>query len=218
VLLSDCMAHVPPDVLSKNFGVSLGAFQNVPREELFIFQTDVPASLAADQEQATGDSGKSPTDFAFRTMQMSPTKTTAGGDVRIVDSHNFPITTTTMALVTVRAGGLRELHWHPNADEWRYFISGKGRMTVVSTGNKARTMDFQAGDVGYVQKSLLHYVENTGDSDLVFLEMFRSPFYQNLSFSEWLTHTPAELVMAHLKIDRKTYDALPRTENVLMPV
>jgi len=41
-----------------------------------------------------------------------------------------------MAMVTVHPGGLRELHWHPNADEWQYFISGKGRMTVVATGNK----------------------------------------------------------------------------------
>jgi len=65
----------------------------------------------------------------------------------------------------VHPGGLRELHWHPNADEWQYYISGKGRMTVVATGNKARTMDFQAGDVGYVEKTLLHYIENTGDTD-----------------------------------------------------
>jgi oxalate decarboxylase len=47
---------------------------------------------------------------------------------------------------------LRELHWHQNADEWQYYISGKGRMTVVATGNRARTLDFQAGDVGYVEK------------------------------------------------------------------
>jgi oxalate decarboxylase len=89
-------------------------------------------------------------------------------------------------------------------------------MTVVSTGNKARTMDFQAGDVGYVEKTLLHYVENTGDSDLVFLEMFKSPLYQDLSFTEWLTHTPPERVMAHLKIDRATYDAIPRDEAVVL--
>ena len=93
---------------------------------------------------------------------------------------------------------LRELHWHPNADEWQYYIGGKGRMTVVDTGNKARTMDFQEGDVGYVQKTLLHYVENTGDTDLVFLEMFgKVDRFQDLSFSEWLAHTPPEAVMAH---------------------
>lgn len=99
--------------------------------------------------------------------------------------------------------GLRELHWHPNADEWQYFISGKGRMTVVATGNKARTMDFQAGDVGYVGKSLLHYVENTGDTDLVFLEMFKSSNYQDLSPAEWLAHTPPELVMAQMNADSR---------------
>ena len=130
----------------------------------------------------------------------------------------FKVSTTAMALVTVHPGGLRELHWHPNADEWQYFISGKGRMTVVATGNRARTLDFQAGDVGYVQQTLLHYIENTGDTDLVFLEMFKSSYYQDLSLSVWLAHTPPELVMAHLGIDKATFDAIPKDEPVIMPV
>jgi len=90
-------------------------------------------------------------------------------------------------------------------------------MTVVSTGNRARTMDFQAGDVGYVEKSLLHYIENTGDTDLVFLEMFKSSYYQDISLSAWLAHTPPELVIAHLHIDKATYDAIPRDETVIVP-
>jgi oxalate decarboxylase len=149
---------------------------------------------------------------------MPATKRTKGGEVRIVDSSTFKASTNiAMAMVTVHPGGLRELHWHPNADEWQYYIAGKGRMTVVSTGNRARTMEFQAGDVGYVEKTLLHYVENTGDTDLIFLEMFRSSFYQDLSLSEWLAHTPPELVMAHLRIDKATLDALPKEEVVVMP-
>jgi oxalate decarboxylase len=218
VLLSDAMAHLPPEVLAKNFTVGEKAFANVPKQELFIFQTDVPPSLAADQKAAAGALGKSPRDFAFRTMEMPPTKQTKSGEVRIVDSRNFKVTTTAMAMVTVHPGGLRELHWHPNADEWQYYIAGKGRMTVVATGNKARTMDFQEGDVGYVQKTLLHYIENTGDTDLVFLEMFKSSLYQEFSFSEWLAHTPSELVMAHLKIDKATYDAIPKNGGVIMPL
>jgi oxalate decarboxylase len=79
-------------------------------------------------------------------------------------------------------------------------------------------MDFQAGDVGYVQQTLPHYIENTGNRDLKFLEMFRSSFYQDLSLSEWLTHTPPELVMAHLNIDKATLDAIPRDEPVIMPL
>jgi oxalate decarboxylase len=219
VLLSDAMAHLPPEVLTKNFGVGEQAFQNVPKQELFILQADVPGGLEADQKAAAGARGKSPKDFAFRTMEVPPTMQTKGGEVRIVDSSNFKVSTTAMAMVTVHPGGLRELHWHPNADEWQYYIAGKGRMTVVATGNKARTMDFQEGDVGYVEKSLLHYVENTGDTDLVFLEIFgKVDRFQDLSFSEWLAHTPPELVMAHLKIDKATFDAIPKNGAVVTPL
>jgi oxalate decarboxylase len=218
VLLSDSMAHLPREVLSKNFGVAEQALKNLPGQELFIFQAEVPGPLESDQRAAAGALGKSPRDFAFRTMEMPPTKRTKGGEVRIVDSSKFKASTTVaMAMVTVHPGGLRELHWHPNADEWQYYLSGKGRMTVVATGNRARTMDFQAGDVGYVQKTLLHYIENTGDTDLVFLEMFKSSFYQDLSLSEWLAHTPPELVMAHLRIDKATFDAIPKDEVVVIP-
>jgi len=217
VLLSDSMAHIPPEVLAKNFGVSEQALKNLPRQELFIFQAPLPASLETDRKVAAGALGKSSRDFAFRTMEMPVTKRTKSGEVRIVDSNTFKVSTTAMAMVTVHPGGLRELHWHPNAAEWQYYIEGKGRMTVVDTGNKARTMDFQAGDVGYVEKTLLHYIENTGDTDLTFLEMFKSSFYQDLSLSEWLTHTPPELVMAHLNIDRATLDAIPKDSFVIVP-
>jgi oxalate decarboxylase len=216
VLLSDSVSHIPPEVLAKNFGVSEQALKNVPRQELFIFQAPLPPSLETDQRVA-GALGKSSRDFAFRTMQMPVTKRTKSGEVRIVDSNQFKVSTTAMALVSVHPGGLRELHWHPNASEWQYYIEGKARMTVVDTGNKARTMDFQAGDVGYVEKTLLHYIENTGDTDVVFLEMFKSSSFQEVSFSEWLTHTPPELVMAHLNIDRATLDAIPRDESVIVP-
>jgi oxalate decarboxylase len=218
VLLSDSVSHIPPEVLAKNFGVTEQSLANVPNHELFIFQTKVPGALEDDQNTAAGSLGLTSTDFAFRTMELPATKSTKGGEVRIVDSSKFKISTTVaMAMVTVRPGGLRELHWHQNADEWQYYISGKGRMTVVATGNRARTLDFQAGDVGYVEKTLLHYVENTGDTDLVFLEMFKSNIYQDMSFSEWLSHTPPELVMAHLNIDQATYDAIPKEEIVVVP-
>ena len=88
-----------------------------------------------------------------------------------------------VAIVTVHPGGMRELHWHQNADEWQYYISGKARMTIVGTGQRARTMDLEAGDVGYVQKTFPHYVANIGDEDLGFLEVFRSNRFEDLSLS-----------------------------------
>jgi len=52
---------------------------------------------------------------------------------------------------------------------------------------------------------------------LIFLEMFKSPRFQEFSFSEWLAHTPPELVMAHLKVDRAAYDAIPKMGGVVVP-
>jgi len=218
VLLTDWMAHTPHDVLAQNFGVSPEAMEKMVRREKFIFQAPVPGPLAADQAAAYGSRGASPIDFAFRVAQQKVTKRTKGGEVRIVDSSTFKISTTmAAAIVTVHPGGIRELHWHQNADEWQYYISGKGRMTVFATGGRARTMDFQAGDVGYIQKTLPHYIQNTGDTDLKFLEMFKSSMYQDLALSEWLTHLPPDLVLAHLGIDKATLDAMPKDEVVVMP-
>src|ERR1700751_3185018 len=205
VLLSEWMAHTPREGLAKNFGVTTEALNKLQSEELFIFQSEVPPALAADQRAAAGAMGPSAMDFAFRLTQQPVTQRTKGGEVRIIDSSLFKASTTiAAAIVTVHPGGMRELHWHPNADEWQYYISGKGRMTVFATGSRARTADFEAGDVGYVQQTLPHYIENTGETDLRFLEMFKSSFYQDLSLSEWLSHTPPELVRAPLNLDQRT--------------
>src|ERR1700720_110771 len=190
VLLSDAIGHLPPEVLAKNFAVDKQAFKNVPKQELFIFQADVPGSVDADQKAAAGTRGRSPQNFAFRTMQMPPTLKTKSGEVRIVDTSNFKVSTTAMALVTVHSGGLRELHWHPNADEWQYYINGKARMTVFAANGTAGTFDYQAGDVGYVPRPMGHYIENTGSDTLRFLEMFASDRYADVSLDQWLALTP----------------------------
>jgi oxalate decarboxylase len=218
VLLSDWMAHTPHDVLAVNFGVSEQAMDKMPRKEKFIFQAAVPGPLAEDKKMAAGSMGSSSQDFAFRTTQPAVLKRSKGGEVRIIDSSKFKVSTTiAAAIVNVHPGGIRELHWHPNADEWQYYISGNGRMTVFATGGRARTMDFQAGDVGYIQQTLPHYIQNTGSTDLKFLEMFKSNVYQDLSLSEWLTHEPPELVLAHLGIDKATLDAIPKDNVAVMP-
>ena len=217
VLLTDWMAHTPPDVVAKNFGVPQAALANLPKRERFIFQTDLPGPLADDQRAAAGALGASPIDFAFRTTQLPAPKQMAKGDVRVIDSSVFKIAATVAAaIVTVKPGGMRELHWHPNADEWQFFISGKARQTVFATGGRARTMDFETGDVGYVQKTLPHYVENTGTTDLKFLEMFKTGTYQDLALSEWLSHTPPALVAAHMGLDKATLDRMPKDKPLIV--
>src|SRR6266404_3090095 len=77
-------------------------------------------SLAQDKSAVGGRRVESPYQYTFRMEAMAPTKQTSGGSVRVVDSHNFLASKNiASALVTVKPGGMRELHWHPNASEWQ---------------------------------------------------------------------------------------------------
>jgi oxalate decarboxylase len=205
LLLTDWTAHTPPDVLAMNFGVPAEAFKSIPLENLWIFQGEDPGPLADAQRAVVSPDGAPAHPFIFSLGELKPFRETRGGFVQIADSRNFNVSKTVAAAkVTVKPGAMRELHWHPHADEWQYYIKGDARMTVFNTGPQAQTADFRAGDIGYVKKSLGHYVQNVGSTDLVFLELFKSDRYAEVSLSDWLRHSPPELVMNHLNISRET--------------
>jgi oxalate decarboxylase len=218
LLVSDWFAHTPPEILAKNFGVPAETFAKIPLQNLWIFQGTVPGDLASDRAAVSKNVAAAPYPFVFPLGSSRPTKESSTGTIRVADSSNFNVATTVAAaLVTVRPGGIREMHWHPNADEWQYYLKGKARMTVFDTGPNAMTMDFNAGDIGYVRKNLGHYVENVGDSDLQFVGVFRAPRYEEISLSNWLTHTPPALVAQHLNIDEATIAKWPDNAPGLMP-
>jgi oxalate decarboxylase len=213
-LLTDWLAHTPRDVLAKNFGLPESAFANLPDKELYIFPGPRPGPLAADR---MAGSGPVQTSFSHRMLAQEPLRTRSGS-VRITDSTVFPASVTiAAALVEVEPGGLRELHWHPTSDEWQYYLSGTGRMTVFGSESKARTFDYRAGDVGYVPFAMGHYIENTGDTTLTFLEMFKSPRYADISLTQWLALTPHSLVQAHTGMAAGQVDALSAVKTPVVP-
>jgi oxalate decarboxylase len=214
-LLSDWFKHTPNDVLGKNFGVPASLFGHTPDPgELYIFKAAVPGPLGSDQ---ISGAQPVPQTFSHRMLAQEPIRTKSG-TVRITDSSNFPVSKTiAAALVEIAPGGLRELHWHPNTDEWQYYIEGQGRMGVFASAGQARTFDYQAGDVGYVPYAMGHYIENTGDTPLRFLEMFKSSYYADLSLNQWMALTPPELLQAHLKLDQQVMSALQRDKHPIVP-
>ena len=104
--------------------------------------------------------------------------------MRLVSERQFPISTTmTGALMRIKPGGLRELHWHPNADEWQYYIKGRARMTVFGSHGRARTEEFAAGDVGYVPQGYGHYIENVGTDDLEVVIALNNGNFESISIT-----------------------------------
>ncbi len=220
-LISDWMIHTPREVVAKNFGVpetALSSFDDIPPSGRYIFRAPVPPAIAEDAAAMSKSHPASTIAFDFAMLDMKPTKEGAFGSVRIVDSRNFAISRNiAMAYVVVKAGAMRSLHWHPNADEWQYYVSGKARMTLFANHSDSRTIDFNASDIGYAPATLPHYIENIGIDDLIYLEMFKAPVYQDVSLNNWIAALPPELVKQHLGIGTSTLAAIPKDNDVVVP-
>jgi oxalate decarboxylase len=212
--LTDWLAHTPRDVLAKNFGVPETAFAGIPEKELFIFQGPPPGPLAADK---VAGAGPVPHSYSHRLLAKEPIRT-AGGTVRHSDSSTFPAATTiAAAYVEVEPGRMRELHWHPNANEAQYYIAGEARMTVFAAEGRAGTFDYRPGDVGFVPQNMAHYIENTGKTTLKLLELWRADKVLDVSLRHLLAFTPFELVRAHLKIDKSVLAGITSKKMPIVP-
>ena len=191
-------AHTPKSVIAENFRLAPEVFDHIPQSEKYIFQGSVPGSI--DEEAPRGrDVKKSKLQFTHKMLEQEPENTT-GGLVRITDSTNFPISKTVAAAhLDIHPGAIREMHWHPNADEWSFFIKGRARVTIFAAEGNARTFDYMAGDVGIVPKNMGHFIENLSqDESLEVLEIFRADKFQDFSLFQWMGETPKRMVADHL--------------------
>ena len=134
-LITDWFAHTPRAVLAKNFGVPEAAFANIPADiehERYIFPAPVPGPIALRRSQVARPA-PCPIRYNHRLLAQAPIKACgrAGAHRRLVQLPGRR-PRSRRALVEVEPGALRELHWHPNNDEWQYYISGRARMTVFA--------------------------------------------------------------------------------------
>ncbi|KAM3425533.1 Oxalate decarboxylase OxdD [Cercospora zeina] len=183
-----------------------------------------PAPKNISEQNVTGPAGSVPLDraYAYHFSKQEPYKV-PGGSVKLLDSNSFPATNdVAVALFTIKPGAMRELHWHTTSDEWTYFISGQGRLTVYSAPASSRTFDFQAGDTGYPRT----ISENTGSEDFVFLgkdaneevtEGLQAPTYNDISVAQWLGLTPKQIVKDYLGFSEDTLNRLPKIKPFILP-
>jgi len=205
--ITDWVGHTPPEVLAKTFGVPAQTFANFPKDEVYIAKGPVPPPLPA--EPAAGSLNSGALSHRYQLLAQKP-EVYSGGTNRLVSQREFPISTTvTGALMRIKPGGLRELHWHPNADEWQYYISGRGRMSVFGSHGRVRTEEFNAGDVGYVPQGYGHYIENAGSEDLELIIALNNGNYESISLSGWMAANPHLLLSTNFKVPESTFTNFP---------
>jgi oxalate decarboxylase family bicupin protein len=237
-LVSELFERNPKSVLAKNFRTDTSAFDNIPEGELYIFNgTPYPTNASA--SNITGPAGVIPqiSTYSYHLSQQEAYEV-PGGSLKIIDPQSFPVASNFAAAVfTIKPGAMRELHWHTTSDEWNYIIGGQGRLTVYVAPEASRTYDFQAGDVGYIPVASAHYLENTGDEDLVYVgesivlyrcvckysantsiaEILQAPIYNDISVAQWLGLTPRQVVKDHLGLSEETLERLPQVKPYILP-
>ena len=206
--ITDWVGHTPQSVLLRNLGLSSSATAGLPKKELYILPGKIPTTLTESYLGEDLETSRNPHKFRFGKMAplMFP-----GGWERIVTVKEFPINTTLASvLLYLEPGALREMHWHPNADEWQYYISGRSRVTVFGGHGRARTEEFGPGNVGFVQQGFGHYIEQVGSEPTKILALFNSPVFEEISISKWLAGNPASLIGDNFGIAKEEVGRLPK--------
>jgi oxalate decarboxylase len=206
--ISEMFSHFPLDVLSANFGVPEEEFKVIPKKEVYIVDGGDPGPL--ESQKVESPYGEMPHSLKHELINVDPI-VSDGGTIRILDQRNFPACSTiAAALVEIEPGAMREIHWHSNNDELQYYIQGEARMTVFQPGPKARTFNYRAGDVGYVPVGNFHYVQNIGKEKVIFLEIFQSNHFADLSLAQWMAMTPREVVKSVLNLSDSFLDHMTK--------
>jgi oxalate decarboxylase family bicupin protein len=219
-LVSELFLRNPREVLAKNFQTDIHDFDNIPDDELYIFNgTPYPQNLTEVRANITGPAGTLPSEeaYTYHLSQQTPLSV-PGGTVQIVDPTVFPIAENfSVGIFSIEPGAMREIHWHLTSDEWNFFLSGRCRMTSFSAPDASRTFDFQAGDVGYIPVANSHYIENTGNETVTYLEVLQAPKYQDISVGQWLGLTPQQVVRDTLRLPQALIDRLPKNKPYIVP-
>ncbi|SCZ51546.1 MULTISPECIES: cupin domain-containing protein [Photorhabdus] len=191
--ITDWITHMPKEVLEKSVNMPASVFSNIKQGEAYIVGGAIPPKLPLPADD--GGLNDAPLTHRYELLKNKPFFENDAGSIYRASSKEFPISTTITGLIeTVKPGAIRELHWHPNANEWQYYISGKGRMTVFSSHGHAQTAKYGPTDVGYVPQGFGHYIENIGNDDLTVLVVLDNGIYEDISLSDWLAKTPSYLL------------------------
>jgi oxalate decarboxylase len=213
---TDWLAQTPKEIVAKNLNLRESDLRDLPNKEVYIAQGPVPPALPVVPISGPGTVLGPPLTHKYSLAAQKPFKRDANGEVRLVSSKEFPISTTmTGALMNLAPGGLRELHWHPNADEWQYVLSGKIRLTVFASHGLAKVVELGAGDVGFVPMGYGHALEDVGSGSAKLILVFNSGEYQEISLSTVLATQPAYLLETNFHLSRGVVDKLPKKQEFI---
>jgi len=203
--ITDWLSQTPLEIVSKNLQVSEKDLKNLPDKEVYIVKVS--------EKKVSKIQDSPPLSHKYRLLSQEPFRKTDGGTLWLASSKEFPISTNmTGGILELKPGALRELHWHPNTDEWLYLMEGKARLTVFASSGLSKIVKLKPGDVGFAPMGYGHSIENTGDKDCRFIIVFNGGNYEEISLSSWLSSNPDNLIAGNLNLPEETVNKFPKKQ------
>jgi len=210
--ITDWVSHISPDMMARNTGLPASIFANLPKKELYIGVGKI--AVEPRPKNINPAIPYSNSSHKFRMAKDGVYQQFKGGSVKLVSSLEFPIQQTiTSMLMEIEPGAIRELHWHPNADEWQYVMGGKGEVSIFGSHGRVKTMPYSKGMVAFIKQGYGHYIENTGTETLKLIVLFNSPIYQELSLNDWMASNPPQLIADHFGMTLEQANSLINHKN-----
>lgn len=214
--ITDWIGHTPKELLAKNLGLPEATFDSFPKQEMYFTHGPIPPETPVLPHQG---GLKSPAlTHRYPLLAQAPYSIHKGGTEWRVDVERFPISETlTGVVLDLEPGGLRELHWHPTADEWQYLIAGQVSVTMFGSGGRYRIETLNQGDVGYIPQGYGHSIENIGDAKARILIALNSGHYAAIDLSQWIAGTPDYLLADHFQQPESVIEKMPRERLFVVP-
>jgi oxalate decarboxylase len=215
--VTDWLGHAPPGVVARNLNLTEAEVAQLPRTEVYFASGPQPpeAIPAAHRPGLVTP----PATHRYRLLAQAPHSIHAGGREWRVDAERFPVSTTmTGVILDLEPGGLRELHWHPNADEWQYLIAGRVRVTMFGAKGRFRSETLERGDVGYIPMGYGHSIDNLSTTEPArVLIALNTGHYQSIDLSLWLASNPDYVLRTNFGRPEAIVERLPRQRLFIVP-
>lgn len=132
---------------------------------------------------------------------INPQIISKGGSAKIANSYTLP-TLEEIAMFSLRlsVNGVREPHWHPNANELNYVIKGRARVGIVSPGNEFDIGEVGPGEGSFIPASYFHHIENIGDEEMQMAVFFSHSIPNDIGISGALSAYSNEQLAAVFKV------------------
>jgi oxalate decarboxylase len=96
------------------------------------------------------------------------------GSLTRVTAEELPILKNlSIKRLVISPGAIREPHWHVNANELTFCLTGEVLVSVLDSGNEFSNFTLTEGQMFHIPSGSLHHIENIGSKEAVLIVCFR---------------------------------------------